>query len=176
MAAFVQRGMGRSDIDQSTAPPTIPSAALTVLNLDDITVGGVSGQQFIRAEGWFTTDDGPFTGNSCELYAQLTMDEGTANQQVSNFSTIAMDSSNNANVDQTLYMSWLFPAVTSGTHIIRFKAGKNSGCATADGSIALLDSQLLLQTFAFNDDADGGVGVENPPAGPPPTRPDPAGH
>ena len=176
MAAFVQRGMGRSDRVATTTPPALPdNFTPTVVTSDDLVVGGVAGQQFVLAEGWISVDDDGIANDTfCEIRLQLVQDIGTANEVGSNFTYMSFDDITHANVDQTQHVTWLFDAVPSGRHTWALRANVWEGCDDSDNDVDLQDSGLIVTTFAFNGEADGSVFVK-PADGPKPTGNDSGG-
>lgn len=163
MAAFMRRGIGRTDMDTTANAPDLPLGGGFVwveVEEEDVTVGGVAGDQYVKVDGWFTiqtTDN--LNAGECELEARLIKDVGTANEVIS---SSVNDEVPLGDGDQTTHHTWLF-AAPSGSHNFSLQARSfNSTCADAgaDNTMEVSNATVIVQTFALND---GGTSDPFPP-------------
>jgi hypothetical protein len=157
MAAFLRRGLGRIDMDDTANAPDIAiegTFGTTNLLTEDLQVGGVAGAQYVRAEGWFTIETDDNITSNCEVEARIVQDIGTANV-VTSRDVFADISDSDGDVDQTVYVSWVF-AAPSGDHTYTLQAGEHRVCndTSVDNVLELSSAMVSAQSFPLNQIGD----------------------
>ena len=153
MAAFMRRGIGRIDMDNTVNATDIPLGVFMAVQLHNeaMLVGGIAGNQYVKAVGWLNIETADNLSGECEVAARLVQDKGQPDQVLSS-ETLAELGVGDA--DQTVHVSWVF-AAPSGSHSYALDAHNvNLTCADAGANnvIEVSEAVVIVETFPLNQD------------------------
>ena len=169
MAAFIRRGVGRIDMDQTANAPDIPisGSAFTSLLTETMVVGGSAGNQYVKVEGWYTVDTDDNITTDCELETRVVHDLGQGDQIIG---LSSFDDLNTGDVDQTLRIAFAFPA-PSGSHSYTLQGRWFGGtCNDADDLVEIHEAVLIVETFPLNQSGFSDPGALGPADAAPPAE------
>jgi hypothetical protein len=133
-----------------------------------MTVGGVSGTQFVTVNAWATIDAAGITG-PCEFRGMITQDQGTASEVVGQDNFLEVEAGD-ADIDATFHAQNSFIA-PSGFHDYTLSIQRWNGCLTSDvdNDFEVDENGITVLTIPINQFGDGSATLGNIESRPAPT-------
>ena len=166
MATFLARGLPRLAMDSTTNAPDLPASGLTTIIEETMTVPGASGTQYVKVDAYAQLNTGTSGVCPCTIGAELQDVTGATSSPRYFFDVFPGPG---GDLDETLSVSFAFVA-PSGLRTYRLSMNVDSNDGTSS-ALPLTNAAIMVQTFPFNQSANGGA-LSPPPGAPSPTRAD----